>query len=87
MAGVVGLELGNDARAMYTALQAMRGIDLVAAVTVLAEIGDLSRFQNPCELMGYLGLVPCESSTGDTVNRGGITKAGNGRARTFGSSD
>jgi hypothetical protein len=59
----------------------MRGIDLVAAVTVLAEIGDLSRFQNPRELMGYLGLVPSESSTGDTVNRGGITKARNGRAR------
>src|SRR5258708_16651461 len=66
---------------LVTALQAMRGIDLVAAVTVLAEIGDLSRFQNPRELMGYLGLVPCERSTGDTVNRGGITKAGNGRAR------
>ena len=64
-----------------TALQAMRGIDLVAAVTVLAEIGDLSRFQTPRELMGYLGLVPSESSTGETVNRGGITKAGNGRAR------
>ena len=57
-----------------TALQAMRGIDLVAAVTVLAEIGDLSRFQNPRELMGYLGLVPSESSTGDRVKRGGITK-------------
>jgi transposase len=66
---------------LVTALQAMRGIDLVAAVTVLAEIGDLSRFQTPRELMGYLGLVPCENSTGDTVNRGGITKAGNGRAR------
>jgi transposase len=66
---------------VVTALQAMRAIDLVAAVTVLAEIGDLSRFQTPCELMGYLGLVPCESSTGDTVNRGGITKAGDGRAR------
>ena len=63
------------------ALQAMRGIDLIAAVAVLAEIGDLSRFQNPRELMGYLGLVPSESSTGDTVKRGGITKAGNGRAR------
>jgi transposase len=48
---------------VVTALQAMRGIDLVAAVTVLAEIGDLSRFQNPRELMGYLGLVPSESST------------------------
>jgi transposase len=52
---------------VVTALQAMRGIDLVAAVTVLAEIGDLSRFQNPRELMGYLGLVPSESSTGDAV--------------------
>ena len=66
---------------VVTALQAMRGIDLIAAVTVLAEIGDLSRFQTPRELMGYLGLVPSESSTGETVNRGGITKAGNGRAR------
>jgi transposase len=66
---------------VVTALQAMRGIDLIAAVGVLAEIGDLSRFQNPRELMGYLGLVPSESSTGDKVNRGGITKAGNGRAR------
>jgi transposase len=66
---------------VVTALRTMRGIDLVAAVTVLAEIGDLSRFQTPRELMGYLGLVPSESSTGDTVNRGGITKAGNGRAR------
>jgi len=67
--------------AVVTALQAMRGIDLIAAVTVLAEIGDLSRFRNPRELMGYLGLVPSESSTGDKVKRGGITKAGNGGAR------
>ena len=66
---------------VVTALQAMRGIDLIAAVGVLAEIGDLSRFQNPRELMGYLGLVPSESSTGDRIKRGGITKAGNGRAR------
>jgi transposase len=64
-----------------TALQAMRGIDLIAAVTILAEIGDLSRFASPRELMGYLGLVPSESSTGDHVQRGGITKAGNRRAR------
>jgi transposase len=57
----------------------MRGIDLVAAVTVLDEIGDLSRFASPRGLMGYPSLVPCESYTGDTVNRGSITKAGNGR--------
>jgi transposase len=66
---------------VVTALQAARGIDLIAAVTVLAELGDLSRFRNPRELMGYLGLVPSEHSTGDSVKRGGITKAGNGRAR------
>ena len=68
---------------VVTALQAARGIDLIAAVTVLAEIGDLSRFRNPRELMGYLGLVPSEDSTGDSVKRGGITKAGNGRRGAF----
>jgi transposase len=64
-----------------TALMAMRGIDLISAATLLAEIGDLSRFQTPRELMGYLGLVPSEDSTGDTIRRGSITKAGNKRAR------
>lgn len=66
---------------VVTALMAMRGIDLVAATTFLAEIGDLSRFQTPRELMAYLGLVPSEDSTGDTIRRGPITKAGNRRAR------
>jgi transposase len=63
------------------ALMAMRGIDLVSATALLAEIGDLSRFRTPRELMAYLGLVPSEHSTGDKVQRGGITKAGNRRAR------
>jgi len=63
------------------ALMAMRGIDMVSATTFLAEIGDLSRFKTPRELMAYLGLVPSEHSTGDTVKRGPITKAGNRRAR------
>jgi len=62
-------------------LMAMRGIDMIAATAFLAEIGDLSRFQTPRELMGYLGLVPSEQSTGDTIKRGPITKAGNRRAR------
>jgi transposase len=66
---------------LVTALMAMRGMDLVSATTFLAEIGDLSRFQTPRELMAYLGLVPSERSTGDKVIRGAITKAGNGRAR------
>jgi transposase len=66
---------------MVTALMAMRGFDLISASAFLAEIGDLSRFQTPRQLMGYLGLVPSESSTGDTIQRGPITKAGNRRAR------
>jgi transposase len=66
---------------LVTALMALRGIDLIAATTLLAEIGDLSRFQTPRELMAYLGLVPSEDSTGDTVKRGPITKTGNRRAR------
>lgn len=64
-----------------TALMAMRGMDLIAAATVLAEIGDLTRFRTANELMAYLGLVPSEDSTGDTIKRGSITKAGNRRAR------
>jgi transposase len=63
------------------ALMAMRGIDTIAAVTILAETGDLSRFESPRQLMAYLGLVPSERSTGESVKRGSITKAGNGRAR------
>jgi transposase len=66
---------------VVTALMALRGIDLIAATTLLAEIGDLSRFQTPRELMAYLGLVPSEDSTGDRIKRGPITKAGNRRAR------
>jgi transposase len=63
------------------ALMALRGFDLVNATTVLAEVGDLSRFRTPRELMAFLGLVPSEFSTGDRVTRGGLTKAGNSRAR------
>jgi transposase len=66
---------------VVTALMAMRGIDMVTATAFLAEIGDLSRFRTPRQLMAYLGLVPSERSTGDTIVRGPITKAGNRRAR------
>lgn len=63
------------------ALQALRGVDLIVAVTFAVEIGDLRRFDSPRQLMAYLGLVPSERSTGDAVRRGSITKAGNGRVR------
>lgn len=66
---------------LVEAIQAMRGIDFVSAVTFLAEVGDLRRFENPRQLMAYLGMVPSERSTGDNFKRGRITKAGNSRAR------
>jgi transposase len=66
---------------VVAALQTMRGMALVNAATLVAELGDLSRFVNPRQLMAYLGLVPCEHSSGASVRRGGITKAGNGAAR------
>jgi transposase len=66
---------------VVAALQTMRGMALVTAATLITELGDLSRFANPRQLMAYLGLVPSEHSSGASVRRGGITKAGNGAAR------
>jgi transposase len=63
------------------ALQALRGMALVAAATLVAELGDITRFTNPRQLMAYLGLVPSEHSSGGTRRQGAITKAGNGSAR------
>jgi len=63
------------------ALQALRGVALVAAATLVAELGDMTRFDNPRQLMAYLGLVPSEHASGRTRRQGGITKAGNGAAR------
>lgn len=65
------------------ALRALRGVDLIAAVTFATEVGDAGRFESPRQLMGYLGLVPGERSTGETTKRIGITKAGNSRVRTL----
>jgi hypothetical protein len=56
-------------------------IDFLAAVTLVAEIGDFRRFAHPRDLMGFLGLVPSEFSTGESRHRGSITKTGNGHAR------
>jgi transposase len=63
------------------ALQALRGVQFTVAVTIVAEIGDLTRFDNPRELMKFLGLIPSEYSTGDHRRQGAITKAGNTHAR------
>lgn len=66
---------------LVKALQALRGVAPIVAVTVAAEIGDMRRFDNPRQLMAYLGLVPSEHSSGGRVSRGGITKTGNTHAR------
>ena len=63
------------------AVMTLRGLDLVAATTVVAELGDLRRFPRPRELMGYLGLVPSEHTTGAKRRQGAITKTGNGHVR------
>lgn len=63
------------------ALMSLRGIDLVGAVTLVAELGDLKRFEHPKRLMAFLGLVPSECSTGESRSLGSITKAGNSHAR------
>src|SRR5215831_1175044 len=63
------------------ALQALRGVQFTVAVTTVAELGDLTRFENPRQLMNYLGLTPSEYSTGERRRQGGITKTGNSQAR------
>ena len=63
------------------ALMALRGIKLITAMTVMAELGDITRFDSPSQLMAYLGLVPSEYSSGKSKRRGGITKTGNGHVR------
>jgi transposase len=63
------------------ALQALRGVQFTVAITTVAELGDLTRFDTPRQLMSYLGLTPSEYSSGERRRLGGITKAGNGHAR------
>jgi len=68
-------------KSLVKALMCMRGFDCIAAITFIAEIGDLSRFEHPRALMAYLGLVPSEFSTGHSRHQGSITKSGNKHAR------
>ena len=72
---------GWSLRPVVEALMALRGVDLVTAMTVLAELGDITRFDSPRELMSFLGLVPSEHSSGPRRRQGGITKTGNGHVR------
>jgi len=70
-------ELGS----VVKAFQALRGVSDIVGATVVAELGSLTRFKNAKELMAYIGLVPKEHSSGNSIRRGGITKTGNGHVR------
>jgi transposase len=63
------------------ALQALRGVQFTVAVATVAEIGDLTRFDTPRELMKFLGLIPSEYPSGERRRQGSMTKAGNTHAR------
>jgi transposase len=71
----------TEMRALIAGLQALRGIKKVSAATIVAEVGPLSRFARPKQLMGYSGMVSSENSTGSSVRRGAITKTGNAHLR------
>lgn len=70
-----------DRRPLVKALQALRGVHVVSAVVLAAELGDIARFETAPQLMGCLGLVPSERSSGETRQQGPITRTGNGHAR------
>jgi transposase len=70
-----------EMRVVIEALQALRGVAKIGAVSIVAELGSLSRFEKPRQLMGYSGLVSSEFTTGNRVQRGPITKTGNAHLR------
>jgi transposase len=66
---------------LVQAFQALRGVQQHVALTMAAEVGDLTRFDNPRQLAAFIGLIPSEYSSGESRRQGGITKAGNGHVR------
>ena len=68
-------------QAVIEALQALRGVAKLTAVTIATEVGTFKRFRRPTELMGYTGLVPSEHSSGQRETKGGITHTGNAHLR------
>ena len=68
-------------RALIEALQSLRGIAQSSVVSIMAEVGELSRFAHPRHLMGYSGAVCREHSSGPRIRRGPLSKAGNAHLR------
>ncbi len=75
------LEMPEKMRAVVEGLQSLRGVAQITAVTIVSELGVISRFQTARQLMGYTGMVPSEHSSGEKTRRGGITKSGNAHLR------
>src|SRR5258708_34715973 len=80
------LEVSHDPRYAEAvgALRCFRGIDTITAMSLVAELHDVMRFESPRQLMAYLGLVPSEHSSGEKERRGEITQAGNRHVRRLG---
>jgi len=68
---------------LAVALQALKGVGAIVAATIIAEVGDFTRFRHPRQLVAYFGLAPGEHSSGGSVRPRGITKAGNSAARSI----
>ncbi|MGH8622147.1 MAG: IS110 family transposase [Burkholderiales bacterium] len=75
------VQMPETMQAVVAGLQALRGIATLSAVTIVAEVGELSRFAKPRQLMGYSGAVSSEHSSGGKKRQGAITKAGNAHLR------
>ncbi len=82
-AAIAERAVGADLAATVSALKCLRGISTVSAFSMASEVGDFSRFPNARSFMSYIGLVPSESSSGEAVSRGKITRTGNGHVRTL----
>jgi transposase len=78
---VAAEKLPEQSQATVRALVALKGVRFLTAITLVSEIGDMMRFSHPTQLMSYTGVVPAEHSSGDSVRRGPITKAGNAHLR------
>jgi transposase len=71
----------SDLAHLYLAYMALRGVSTIVSATLVAELGDLTRFSSAPKLMSFVGLVPSECSSGSRVSRGPITKTGNAHVR------
>ena len=78
---IVALVPGSPWVVQVGRLRCLRGVDTLTAVGLCAEVGDFERFARAEQLMSYVGLVPCESTTGQQRRLGSITKTGSGHAR------